>query len=48
LFGTTRAFLDHFNLKSLDELPTLSEIRDLANLEPELEFDTVQQDDAEA
>jgi segregation and condensation protein B len=29
LFGTTRAFLDYFNLKSLDELPTLSAIRDM-------------------
>ncbi|WP_109124370.1 SMC-Scp complex subunit ScpB [Dyella sp. C11] len=29
LFGTTRAFLDYFNLKSLDELPPLSEIRDM-------------------
>jgi segregation and condensation protein B len=38
LFGTTRAFLDYFNLKSLDELPTLAEIRDLENLEPELAF----------
>ena len=38
LFGTTRAFLDHFDLKSLDDLPTLSEIRDLENLEPELDF----------
>ena len=39
LFGTTRAFLDYFNLKSLDELPTLAEIRDLDNLEPELNFE---------
>jgi len=38
LFGTTRAFLDYFNLKSLDQLPTLAEIKDLENLEPELEF----------
>jgi len=29
LFGTTRAFLDYFSLKSLDELPPLSEIRDM-------------------
>ncbi|MFN9966721.1 MAG: SMC-Scp complex subunit ScpB, partial [Lysobacteraceae bacterium] len=36
LFGTTRAFLDYFNLKSLDELPPLSEIRDLGELEPQL------------
>ncbi len=36
LFGTTKVFLDYFNLKSLDELPTLAEIQDLDNLEPEL------------
>ncbi len=29
LFATTRQFLDHFNLKSLDQLPALTEIRDL-------------------
>jgi segregation and condensation protein B len=29
LFGTTRHFLDYFNLKSLDELPALAEIRDV-------------------
>lgn len=39
LFGTTRAFLDYFKLRSLDQLPTLSEITDLDALEPELEFD---------
>ncbi len=42
LFGTTRAFLDHFDLKSLDDLPTLSEIRDLDNLEPELNLEPVE------
>ncbi len=36
LLGTSRAFLDYFNLKSLDELPTLAEIKDIDNLEPEL------------
>jgi segregation and condensation protein B len=36
LFGTTRQFLDYFNLKSLDELPPLAEIRDLEELEPQL------------
>ncbi len=40
LFGTTRAFLDYFDLTSLDDLPTLAEIRDMANLEPEFDFDT--------
>ena len=29
LYGTTRRFLDHFNLKNLDELPPLAEIRAL-------------------
>ncbi len=38
LYGTTKAFLDYFNLKSLDELPTLAEIRDLDQLEPEFAF----------
>ncbi|NND44282.1 MAG: SMC-Scp complex subunit ScpB, partial [Xanthomonadales bacterium] len=49
LFGTTKGFLDHFNLKSLDELPTLSEIRDLDSLEPELDFepDAADEDAAE-
>ena len=36
LYGTTKAFLDYFALKSLDELPPLSALRDLDNLEPEL------------
>lgn len=45
LFGTTRAFLDYFSLRSLDQLPTLSEITDLDNLEPELEFDPPQTDE---
>lgn len=39
LFGTTSTFLDSFGLKNLDELPTLAEIRDMENLEPELEFE---------
>ena len=36
LFGTTRAFLDYFNLKSLDDLPSLAEIKDMESFEPEL------------
>ena len=39
LFGTTKAFLDYFNLSSLDDLPTLAEIKDLGELEPELQFE---------
>lgn len=36
LLGTTAQFLDDFNLKSLDELPTLPEIKDPAQLEAAL------------
>lgn len=36
LYATTKQFLDYFNLKRLDELPTLNDIRDIAELEPEL------------
>jgi len=38
LFATTRQFLDYFNMKSLDELPSLSEIKDLSKLDPELDL----------
>jgi segregation and condensation protein B len=36
MFATTRKFLDYFNLKNLDELPTLPEIRDLDKINQEL------------
>jgi segregation and condensation protein B len=39
LYATTREFLDYFNLKSLEELPTLSEIRDLDQINAELELE---------
>ena len=38
MFGTTREFLDYFDLKSLDELPTLGEIQDFDNLNVELDL----------
>lgn len=38
MYATTKIFLDYFNLKSLDELPSLAEIRDLDNINPELDF----------
>ena len=38
LYGSTRQFLDYFNLKSLDELPTLAELKDLDLLHPELDL----------
>lgn len=38
MYATTRQFLDYFNLKSLDQLPALPEIRDLETLNAELGF----------
>lgn len=43
LYGTSKAFLDSFNLKSLSELPALSEIRDLSEIGKELEPDVDEQ-----
>ncbi|HEY6985438.1 MAG TPA: SMC-Scp complex subunit ScpB [Rhodanobacteraceae bacterium] len=40
LLGTTRAFLDYFNLKSLDQLPPLSDIRELEDIDPQLALAT--------
>lgn len=48
LFGTTRGFLDYFGLTSLDDLPSLAEIKDMGNLEPELDFGESGNDDPEA
>ena len=36
--ASTREFLDYFNLKSLDELPTLSELRDIDKINAELDL----------
>lgn len=38
MFGTTKEFLDYFGLKRLDDLPPLSEIKDLEELNVELEL----------
>jgi segregation and condensation protein B len=38
LLGTTREFLDYFGLRSLDDLPTLAELRDLDDIKVQLEF----------
>jgi len=38
IYATTRQFLDYFNLKSLEELPPLAEIRDLDKINGELEL----------
>ena len=47
MYATTRQFLDYFNLSDLDQLPPLSEVRDLEeigreiekNMQAEIEFD---------
>lgn len=39
LYGTTKAFLDHFNLKNLSELPTLAELKDLESQEAKLQVE---------
>lgn len=39
MYATSKQFLDYFNLKSLEELPPLSEIRELEDLEPELSLE---------
>ena len=38
LYATTKQFLDYFNLKSLEHLPALGDIKDLSELDPELEL----------
>ena len=38
LYATTREFLDYFNLKSLEDLPTLAEIRDIDSLNAALDL----------
>lgn len=44
MYGTTRKFLDYFNIQSLSELPPLAEIRDIDDMHPELEFGEIQDD----
>jgi segregation and condensation protein B len=39
MYGTTRHFLDYFSLKTLDELPSLAELRDLNEIGRELDLD---------
>lgn len=39
LLGTTKAFLDYFGLKRLDELPALSALREIGELDPQFAFE---------
>jgi segregation and condensation protein B len=38
MYGTTKQFLDYFNLKGLDDLPSLMELRDIDTINAELEL----------
>ena len=38
LYGSTQQFLDYFNLRSLDEMPSLAELKDLDLAHPELDL----------
>lgn len=39
MYGTTRNFLDYFSLKTLSDLPSLAELRDLSAIGKDLELD---------
>lgn len=39
LYATTRQFLDYFNLRSLEELPALGELKDISELGGDLSLD---------
>ena len=40
LYGSTKAFLDYFNLKSLDELPNLADLKDLDAMQKQLDLES--------
>lgn len=46
MFGTTKEFLDYFNMKSLQDLPTLAEIKDIETIMPELDLEPKPKEDA--
>jgi segregation and condensation protein B len=46
LLGTTREFLEYFGLKNLDELPPLTALHALGELDPQLELSVAGQVDA--
>ena len=43
-----KSFLDYFNLKTLNELPTLADLTDLDQEHPELDLGAPVEDDAQA
>ncbi len=54
MYATTKQFLDYFNLSGLDQLPPLSEVRDLEeigreiekNMQAEIEFESPEEESA--
>ena len=51
MYATTREFLDYFNLKTLDQLPPLADVKDLETMTSALpleEFHDARGDDAES
>lgn len=46
MYATTRQFLDHFNLKTLDQLPPISELRAIENPQLALEGESAEGGDA--
>ena len=48
LYGSTKKFLDYFNLKTLNELPTLADLADLDQEHPELDLGAPSEDDKQA
>lgn len=48
MYATTRQFLDYFNLKSLEDLPPLAEIKDLDNLSGNLPLEEMLAEVADA
>ncbi len=48
MLGTTKTFLDDFNLTSLQDLPSLAEIKDIETLEPELAFNVPEEQTQDA
>lgn len=45
LYGSTKQFLDYFNLKSLNDLPSLAELTDLDQVHPELDLPDLEENE---
>ena len=44
LYATTKQFLDYFNLEQLEQLPPLGELKDLHNLNHEMDFEIAEEE----